>query len=170
MRSTLTAGTNITISGSTISATGGATQAWVTANFVSPLHQGTVGVTQGLSATMTANTFIISVDQNSDRRNLSILQDANNELRNITTNTTGNLLYDNINLYNVECNIVCDVITNTVRIAHYLDNKNSIKAVSLFYYNYFLRISRPSEFWIPFFYFDSDFSTKLVCHAPLGRN
>ena len=97
---TLTAGTNITISGNTISSTGssGATQAWVSANFLSPLNQGTVGVGPGLSASMTANTFLISVDQNFDRRNLFILQDANNVLRNITTNTSGNLLYDNVNL------------------------------------------------------------------------
>ena len=97
---TLTAGTNITISGNTISSTGssGATQSWVSANFLSPLNQGTVGVGPGLSASMTANTFLISVDQNFDRRNLFILQDANNVLRNITTNTSGNLLYDNVNL------------------------------------------------------------------------
>jgi len=95
---TLTAGNNITISSNTISAIADATQAWVTANFLSPLNQGTVGVTAGLSSTMTANTFIISVDQNFDRRNLFILEDANHVLRNITTNTAGNLLYDNINL------------------------------------------------------------------------
>ena len=75
-QATLTAGSNITISGNTISSTGGATQAWVTANFLSPLNPGTVGVTAGLSATMTANTFVISVDQNFDRRNLFILKDA----------------------------------------------------------------------------------------------
>ena len=36
-QATLTAGSNITISGSTISSTGGATQAWVTANFLARL-------------------------------------------------------------------------------------------------------------------------------------
>ena len=72
--------------------------AWVNANFLSPLNPGTVGVTAGLSATMTANTFIISVDQNFDRRNLFILEDANLVLRNITTSTNGTLVYDNINL------------------------------------------------------------------------
>jgi len=62
-QNTLTAGTNITISGNTISATsGGATQAWVTANFLSPLNPGTVGVGAGLSANMTANSLTISVD------------------------------------------------------------------------------------------------------------
>ena len=93
---TLTAGTGITISNNTISSTvTGATQAWVAANFLSPLNQGTVAVTAGLSATMSANTFIISVDQNFDRRNLFILEDSNSVLRNITTNTAGELLYDN---------------------------------------------------------------------------
>ena len=72
-----------------------ATQAWVTANFLSPLNPRTVGVGPGLSANMTANSLTISVDRNLDRRNLFILQDANNVLRNITTNTSGNLLYDN---------------------------------------------------------------------------
>ena len=75
-----------------------ATQAWATANFLSPLNPGTAGVGAGLSANMTANSLTISVDQNLDRRNLFILQDANNVIRNITTNTSGNLQYDNINL------------------------------------------------------------------------
>ena len=66
----LTAGTNITISNNVISATGGtgATQAWVTANFLSPLNPGTVGVTAGLSSTLGANSWIISVDENTDSR------------------------------------------------------------------------------------------------------
>ena len=95
---TLTAGSNITISGSTISATGGATQAWVTVNFLNLLNPGTVGVTAGLSASMTANSLIISVDQNFDRQNLFVLEDANNVLRNITTDTAGKLKYGNVNL------------------------------------------------------------------------
>ena len=70
----------------------------MTADSLSPLNPGTVGVAAGLSANMTANTFVISVRQNSDRQNLFILEDANYVLRNITTNTAGNLLYDNINL------------------------------------------------------------------------
>ena len=74
------------------------TQAWVTANFLSPLNPGTVGVTAGLSATMNANSLVISVDQNFDRRNLFILEDANLVLRNITCNTAGKLLYDNVAL------------------------------------------------------------------------
>jgi len=90
---TLTAGTNITISGNTISATG-ATQAWVTANFLSPLNPGTVGVTQGLSSVMTANTFVISVDETTDSRTQFILRDSNNTARNITANTSGKLLFD----------------------------------------------------------------------------
>ena len=97
-QNTLTAGGNITISGNTISTVSDATEAWVTANFLSPLNPGTVGVTAGLSANMTANTFVISVDQNFDRRNLFILEDANLVLRHITTNTAGKLLYDSINL------------------------------------------------------------------------
>lgn len=98
----LTAGTGIAISNNTISSTvTGATQSWVTANFLSPLNPLSVGVTAGLSATMTANTFIISVDQNFDRRKLFILEDANSVLRNITTNTAGQLLYDNAALATV---------------------------------------------------------------------
>jgi hypothetical protein len=72
-----------------------ALKTWIVANFLSPLNPGTTGVGPGLSSTMTANSFIISVDQNFDRRNLFILQDANNVLRNITTNIAGNLLFDN---------------------------------------------------------------------------
>ena len=77
---TLTAGTHITIPGNTISTLANATQALVTANFLNPSNPGTVAVTAGLSSTMTPNTLIASVDQNFDRRNLFILQDANNVL------------------------------------------------------------------------------------------
>lgn len=49
---------------------------------------------QGLSATMTANTFIISVDETTDSRTQFILRDANNVARNITANTSGKLLFD----------------------------------------------------------------------------
>ena len=69
--------------------------AWVTSNFLSPLNPGTVGVGPGLSSTMTANTFIISVDENSDSRTKFILRDTNNNARNITANTAGQILYDN---------------------------------------------------------------------------
>ena len=68
---------------------------WVTANFLSPLNQGTFGVGPGLSSTMTANTFIMSVDENSDSRTKFILRDTNNNARNITANTAGQILYDN---------------------------------------------------------------------------
>jgi hypothetical protein len=91
---TLTAGANITISNNTISATGGETQAWVTANFLSPLNSGTVGVMQGLPSTMTANTFIISVDGNTDSRTKFILRDSGNTARHITANTSGKILFD----------------------------------------------------------------------------
>ena len=68
--------------------------AWVTANSLSPLNQGTVGVNVGLSATMTANTFFISVDESTDSRTKLILRDTNNNASNITANTSGTLLFD----------------------------------------------------------------------------
>ena len=92
---TLTAGSNITISNNTISTIADATQAWVSGNFLSPLNPGTVGVTQGLSSVMTANTWIISVDETTDSRTQFILRDSSNTVRNITANTSGQLLYDN---------------------------------------------------------------------------
>ena len=68
----LVAGANITISNNVISATGGGTgasQSWVLANCLSPLlNQGSVGVTQGLSSTLSANGWVISVDENTDSR------------------------------------------------------------------------------------------------------
>lgn len=90
----LSAGANVTLSNNVISALGDATQAWVTANFLSPLNPGTVGVTAGLSSTMTANTFIISVDENSDSRTLFTLRDPGNVARNITASSQGQLLWD----------------------------------------------------------------------------
>jgi len=92
---TLTAGSNITINNNTISAVGDATQNWVTANFLSPLNPGTVGVTAGLSSILGANSMVISVDESSDSRTLFILRDSNNTARNITSNTNGQLLFDN---------------------------------------------------------------------------
>jgi hypothetical protein len=68
------------------------TQAWVTAILLSPLNPGTVGVTAGLSSVMNANSFDISVDENFDRRTKLILEDTNNVLRDITTNTNGELV------------------------------------------------------------------------------
>ena len=47
-QNTLVPGTGITITGNTISAAAGASSAWVTANFLSPLNPGTVGVLAGL--------------------------------------------------------------------------------------------------------------------------
>ena len=47
---------------------------------------------------MNANSLVISVDQNFDRRNICILEDANLTLHNITCNTAGKLLYDNVPL------------------------------------------------------------------------
>ena len=91
----LTPGSNITISNNTISATGDATQAWVSANFLSPLNPGTLGTTAGLSSVMTANTFIISVDENTDSRTKLILRDSNNTARDITANLSGQLVYNN---------------------------------------------------------------------------
>ena len=65
-----------------------ATQSWVTANFISPLNPGTVAVNVGLSATMTANSFLISVDENTDERTKFRLKDSNNIVRNITGDKT----------------------------------------------------------------------------------
>jgi len=95
---TLTAGSNILLSNNVISAVGDATQAWVTANFLSPLNPGTVGVLAGLQATMTANTLIIGVDENTDSRTKFILRDSGNVARNITANTSGQLVYDGTSL------------------------------------------------------------------------
>ncbi len=92
---TLIAGNNITITGNTISSSG-ATQEWVTANFLSPLNPGTIGVMQGLSSVMTANTWVISVDENTDKRNKFILKDGSNVERNLTVNQTGDLLVGGI--------------------------------------------------------------------------
>ena len=72
-----------------------ATLAYVQANFLSPLNPGTVGVTAGLSAAMTANTLVISVDESTDSRTQFILRDSGNTARVITANTTGQLLYNN---------------------------------------------------------------------------
>jgi len=91
---TLVAGSNITLNGNTISAASGATQAWVTANFLSPLNPYTVGVTAGLSSVMTANTWIISVDESTDSRTLFTLRDSGNAARDITASSSGQLLYD----------------------------------------------------------------------------
>ena len=49
---------------------------------------------------MNANSFVISVDGNFDRRTKFILEDTNNVLRDTTTNTAGKLLYDNVLLQN----------------------------------------------------------------------
>ena len=43
---------------------------------------------------MTANTFLISVDENTDSRTKLILRDTNNNALNITANTSGKLLFD----------------------------------------------------------------------------
>jgi len=75
-----------------------ATQSWVTGNFLSPLNPGTVGVMQGLTSVMTANTWIISVDETTDSRTQFILRDSNNTARNITANISGQLLYNNTTL------------------------------------------------------------------------
>ncbi len=90
----LTAGTNISIVGNTISAAAGATQAWVTANFLSPLNQGTVGVLPGLQSTMTANTWIIGLDHPLDKRLAFNILDSNNVSRSLTGDTSGKILYD----------------------------------------------------------------------------
>ena len=76
------------------------TEAWVTANFLTPLNPGTVGVNIGLAASMTANSLLISVDENNDERTKFRLKDSNNIVRDITTNTAGKLLYDNVPLQN----------------------------------------------------------------------
>ena len=64
------------------------TEAWVTANFLSPLNSGTVDFNVGLSAAMTANSFLISVDENTDERTKFRLKDSNNTVRNITGDQT----------------------------------------------------------------------------------
>ncbi len=92
----LIAGDNITIAGGNTISASGASQSWVTANFLSPLNPGTIGVMQGLSSVMTANTWVISVDENTDKRNKFILKDGSNVERNLTVNQTGDLLVGGI--------------------------------------------------------------------------
>ena len=50
---------------------------------------------------MTASTFIIPVDETTDSGTRLILRDPNNTARNITTNTSGQILYDNAALATV---------------------------------------------------------------------
>jgi len=121
---TLTAGSNITISNNTISAIADATQAWVTANFLSPLNPGTVGVMQGLSATMTANTFIISVDETTDSRTQFILRDTNNTARTVTANTAGKLLFDTAPLA-TEGHVTTQLATKQNSLVNYTETTGS---------------------------------------------
>ena len=92
----LTAGTGITISGSTISSTGGtgATQAWVLANCLSPLlNPGTLGVGQGLQSTFGQNAWAIQVDEVTDVRSQFILINSNNQTKLLQHSITGALMW-----------------------------------------------------------------------------
>ena len=93
----LTAGANIQLTSSgVLSATGDVTLAYVQTNFLSPLgNPGSLGVLAGLQSTMTANTWIIGVDEQTDSRTQFILRDSGNTARLITANTAGELLYNN---------------------------------------------------------------------------
>ena len=90
---TFTAGANVTLSNNVLSAVGDVTLSHLNANFLSPLNPGTCGVTQGLSSVLSANSWIISVDENSDSRTLFTLRDSGNVARNITASTSGQLLF-----------------------------------------------------------------------------
>ena len=93
----LSAGSGISIANNVISATASgtaATQAWVTANFLSPLNPGTVGAGPGLSGTLGANSWILSVDENTDSRTKFILRDSNNVARQLQASLTGQLMWN----------------------------------------------------------------------------